>query len=71
MAPLCVKRNILKRLGVRPIKFCLTQSALDPGSMSEFVIMTSPRGAGLRVRMRMDEAGSVIGFVITQPAFAV
>jgi hypothetical protein len=38
--------------------------------MSEFVMSTSPRAAGLRVRMRMDEAGSVIGFVITRPASA-
>ena len=38
--------------------------------MSEFVILTSPRAAGLRVRMRMDEAGPVIGFVIIQPASA-
>jgi hypothetical protein len=28
--------------------------------MSEFVILTSPRAAGLRVRMRMDEAGLLL-----------
>jgi hypothetical protein len=62
----CKSEIASKPLWVGPNGYCLIRSALDAGSTQEFVISTSLRAAGLHLWMAMDEAGLVIGFVITQ-----